>query len=264
MCRCTCRSLTAPAAQEHHRQETAGLDLSPVTVLRCQGHPGNAAGPAHPPAGPCGRGPAASARAPPPARGQAHRPQKARPRRRARKPRLTATSGTTARHATGPGPGTGRAGNSRHATPALTPASRPPDPAPRATTMPGNAAARPVSRYQPTGPGVPIPTQASSAPDARHTAARPQPCHDPQPPRAVAGPLRHATGRLHLAGMLTHAQPSPRRVFRNGSRVVGASAGKPDRIFAAIEADGEAVDFAPDLPVLRVSARYGRRVHRRR
>ena len=112
MCRCTCKSLTAPAAREHYSQETAGLDLSPVTVLRCQGHPGNAAGPAHPPAGPCGRGPAASARAPHPARDQAHRPQKARPRRRARKPRLTATSGTTARHATGSGPGTSRAGNS--------------------------------------------------------------------------------------------------------------------------------------------------------
>ena len=50
MCRCTCRSLTATAAQEHYRQAT-GLGLSPVTVLRCQGHPGNAAGPAHPPSG---------------------------------------------------------------------------------------------------------------------------------------------------------------------------------------------------------------------
>ena len=39
MCRCTCRSLTVPAAQEHHSQETAGRDLSPVTVLRCQGTP---------------------------------------------------------------------------------------------------------------------------------------------------------------------------------------------------------------------------------
>jgi len=39
MCRCTCRFLTVPAAQEHHSQETAGLDLSPVTVLRCQGTP---------------------------------------------------------------------------------------------------------------------------------------------------------------------------------------------------------------------------------
>ncbi len=109
------QNLDSTGREEHHSQESAGLDLSPVTVLRCQGHPGNAAGPAHPPAGPCGRGPAASARAPHPARDQAHRPQKARPRRRARKPRLTATSGTTARHATGSGPGTSRAGNSRPA-----------------------------------------------------------------------------------------------------------------------------------------------------
>ena len=58
MCRCTCRSLTAPAVQEHHSQETAGLDISPATVLRCQGHPGSAAGPRSPPQ----RGPAAGAR----------------------------------------------------------------------------------------------------------------------------------------------------------------------------------------------------------
>ena len=92
MCRCTCRFLTVPAAQEHHSQETAGLDLSPVTVLRCQGTP--PATPqdlAHPPrAGSCGRGPRHQ-RAPPPTRtrGWAHRPQKARPRRQqpARHPR---------------------------------------------------------------------------------------------------------------------------------------------------------------------------------
>ena len=56
MCRCTCRSLTAPAAPGHHSQETVGLDLPSVTVLRCQGHP------AAPPRSPPQRGPAAGAR----------------------------------------------------------------------------------------------------------------------------------------------------------------------------------------------------------
>ena len=208
MCRCTCRTLTAPTAQEHHSQETAGLDLSLVTVLRCQGHPGNAAGPRSPPQ----RGPAAGARiisacAPtnpgpgaPAAEGPAAPPgTETAPHRHQwdhRPPRHRARPGHRPRRETaGPPP------------PALTPASRPPDPAPRATTMPGIAAARPVSRYQPTGPGVPIPTQASSTPDARHTAARPQPCHDPQPPRAAAGPLRHATAActwLACLLMLSH------------------------------------------------------------
>ncbi len=76
MCRCTCRSLTAPAAQEHDRQAT-GLGLSPVTVLRCQGHPGNAAGPAHPPSGvlrPGTRGISVRLHR----IGAGHRPQKAR------------------------------------------------------------------------------------------------------------------------------------------------------------------------------------------
>ena len=50
MCRCTCRSLTIPPRRSTIvRNRRTRLSL--VTVLRCQGHPGNAAGPRYPPSG---------------------------------------------------------------------------------------------------------------------------------------------------------------------------------------------------------------------
>ena len=57
ICRCTCRSLTASAAQEHHGRETAGLNLSlrqfcPARVYSRQ----RRRTPLSPPAGSCGRG----------------------------------------------------------------------------------------------------------------------------------------------------------------------------------------------------------------
>ena len=126
-----------------------------------------AAGPAHPLAGSCGRG-SRHQRAPPPPRGRAHRPQKARPRRRARRPRLTATGGTTARHGGGPGPGTGRAGNSRPAIPVLTPVSA------RPTRHPGSS---------------PCPASPSATSAAASLLARPRPCPSRRRP---AGPRTHA------------------------------------------------------------------------
>ena len=79
MCRCTCKTLTAPAAQEHHSQETAGLDLVQRQSCVARDTPGNAAGPRSPPrAGSCGRGSPALACAPTGPE-PTHRPQKARP-----------------------------------------------------------------------------------------------------------------------------------------------------------------------------------------
>ena len=181
-CRCTCRFLTAPAAQEHHSQETAGLDLSPVTVLRCQGHPGNAAGPRSPPR----RDPAAGGpqhqRAPPPARtrDRAHRPHKARPRRGqpTRHPRPDAgippgRPGTPGHHHARPATGPGR----------VDPGARQQDPRTHAAPRPGFC--------QP---------DAGSEIRVLRPRARPQPSHDPQLPRTAAIPLWHATAACTPAG----------------------------------------------------------------
>ena len=184
MCRCTCRFLTVPAAQEHHSQETAGLDLSPVTVLRCQGTP--PATPqdlAHPPrAGSCGRGPAASACAstdPDPGLGAPAAEGPAAPPGTVRAPAAPATAGPP--------------------SPVLTPVSRPADPPPRAITMPGIAAAGHIGGGQPTGPGRAHPDAGQQDP-GRTPHRGPQPCHDPQPPRAAAGPLRHPTAACTPTG----------------------------------------------------------------
>jgi hypothetical protein len=65
MCRCTCISLTAPVAQEHHSEETAGLDLLQRQSCVARDTPATPQGPAHPPrAGSCGRAPPALACAP--------------------------------------------------------------------------------------------------------------------------------------------------------------------------------------------------------
>ena len=78
MCRCTCRSLTAPAAQEHHGHAT-GLGLLLSRSCAARDTPATPQAPLTPPAGSCGREPAASACA-----------------------------------STGPGPGTGRKGPGYH------------------------------------------------------------------------------------------------------------------------------------------------------
>ncbi len=155
MCRCTCRFLTVPAAQEHHSQETAGLDLSPVTVLRCQGTP--PATPqdlAHPP----GRGPAAGTRG---ISGRLHRPGPEAGRTGRRRP------GRAARH----GPGTGRAGNSRPAIPR-----------PDAGIPPG----------RPATPGHHHARQRRRRPHRRRPAHWPRPCPSRRRP---AGPRTHTAPR---------------------------------------------------------------------
>jgi hypothetical protein len=105
MCRCTCITLTALAAEEHHSQETAGLDLLQRQSCVARDTPATPQGPAHPPrAGSCGRAPPALACAPtgagpgaPAAEGPAA-PS-------ACGPLLAATGRTTTRHTAGPRPG---------------------------------------------------------------------------------------------------------------------------------------------------------------
>jgi len=75
----------------------------------------------------------------------------------------------TARDAAGPGPGTGRAGNSRPAIPVLTPVSCPADPAPGPSPCPASPSATSAAASL-LAQAVPIPTQASRTPAARRTA----------------------------------------------------------------------------------------------